>query len=132
MGIEKPVLRSLVAIPFIYQGIDATVNSEKHATLAKRHFSVFERLGLPPLPHDDLKILAKGTGLATTWLAWRLLRGKTPRLSILGLSVVNFASAAVQAWQTNPGEADSLDGSRISAALGIQAGLLSLLKKPTR
>lgn len=132
MAVGKALVRSLIAGSFIYEGLEAVVNSERHARLAQSHFSNFERLGVPPLQLQDLKTLSKASGFITAYFAWRLLRGKTPRLAVLVLSSVNLVSAAIHARQTKPGEENKLDLSRISTAIRGQAALLSLLKRPIK
>lgn len=90
MTILRSLARPLLASVFIYDGIDAVVDSTYHATRFLAVQPLLEKLGVPPVIADDAEMLAKISGSVTALSGLGLAFGIAPRVNAATLAAINL------------------------------------------
>lgn len=90
MTILRSLARPMLASVFVYDGIDAVVDSKAHASRFLQVQPLLEKAGVPPVIADDANMLAKLTGGVTCLSGLGLAFGIAPRANALILTALNL------------------------------------------
>ena len=96
----RVVSRFMLAVVFIRDGVDATLNPDDHVERFRKIEPALEKIGAPPVLTSDAKLLSRLAGSATAITGIGLALGKYPRLCAFILAVANFPITVVnnQVW----------------------------------
>lgn len=122
----RPVARFLLAVPFVYRGVQAVLHPTEHALAAQVAWAETTRFTpqAPDLSTSQLTMLVRAHGAATAVAGVLLALGKAPRFSALTLAGLTVPLAVADQPFTSQGPARSVRLEHFVTDLGAIGGAL--------
>lgn len=96
MSLLRFTARTLLALPFIVDGIDAVQHPAEHGKKLRKCLKSMKELGLPEVTKEQAETLSRVAGAASVVAAGGLILGKAPRSCAAALACVAVPIALVQ------------------------------------
>lgn len=96
MSLLRFTARTLLALPFIVDGVDAVKNPAGHGQKFRNCLDSLKGVDLPEVSEEQAQVLSRVAGAASVVAAGAFVVGKTPRTCAAALAVAAVPIALIQ------------------------------------